>query len=140
MKKIEQKINNFIRYHSFLKPLFEFQVIFIPSSFFAIGVKTLNNRITYLEGEVSILKNENMELKKQISALNIKYNGQQKTIDSQKKQIYDLNIKNKQLKKDNEQLKIDIEVIKKSFEQVIEDNKKMMQKIELIEKNKNGYS
>ena len=45
----------------------------------------LNNRITYLEGEVSILKNENVEQKKQISAINIKYNGQQKTIDSQKK-------------------------------------------------------
>ena len=39
---IVQKINNFIIYNTFLKSLFQFQIVFIASSFFAIGVKTLN--------------------------------------------------------------------------------------------------
>ena len=42
--------------------------------------KSLNNRITYLEGKVSILEVENVELKNQLSGLNMKLNGQNKNI------------------------------------------------------------
>ena len=126
-KFISQKINNFIYNHKFLRDLFEFQIIFIASSFFAIGVKTLNDRTTYLEEIIKTLQNKEEELINELSGSKMKINKLEKKVDTLQKSVFDHSNHIKVLKKDNEELKKDNKKLQK-------DNKKLNSNIAIIMK------
>ena len=142
-KIISQKINNFIYYHKFLRDLFEFQIIFIASSFFAIGVKTLNDRTTFLEEKIKTLENENNELRDELSGYKMKTNKLEKKLDMFQRLVFDLKKDNEKLKKDNEKLKKDNEELKKGNEKlncdiaiIMKDYREIKKKFEESEKKK----
>ena len=131
-KILVSKINEFINAHKSLADKFEFQIIFIPSSFFAIGIKNLTDKINFLETLVTQnniiinnlkisnenLSNENKVLKAEVEYLKISNEN--------------LSNENKILKAGIEDLKAGMENLKAGMENLSKENKILKDEINKI--------